>query len=332
MVKNIIIYAFAIFWGMILLVNAQEQPKVESEEINENSSEVDSDTTEVDNDWDDFIPEDKGLDFSFAKNSLRLWDEDDDYYKAPFIDASFGYSLPYYDKPYYMDNFGQIGITEIKLGTEKQYNLNNAAYVFRLETDYIGVANAKEEYYNPDITDGEISTEFWAIDLAEFEGYGYKFHKNFKMVLYEGAGFTFNHLNFNANGYSNGIDTIRNTPQVFGKQVRVGRSYTAGTKFQLFETLNLGAEYTNNQVFPRWMFWYWTLDTGIELITEEILEEFIEEIEESSPYLVPIINIALKTGLRYGLYELRKDDMNWPINTASPFMIESFKISAGLNF
>ena len=68
------------------------------------------------------------------------------------------------------------------------------------------------------------------------------------------------------------------------------------------------------------------LDDGAQFL----LDQFIDEIGESSPYAVPVVNFFLKNGLSYAVYELRKDKMNWPFDSAPPLCIDSFKF--GLTF
>jgi hypothetical protein len=80
------------------------------------------------------------------------------------------------------------------------------------------------------------------------------------------------------------------------------------------------------------MFWYSALSSIIEVASHSILDEFIDEVREFSPEITPIINFILKSGLSYGLYELRRDNMNWPIETEAPFVMENFKVGFGLNF
>jgi hypothetical protein len=61
-----------------------------------------------------------------------------------------------------------------------------------------------------------------------------------------------------------------------------------------------------------------------------LLDKFIDEIFESSPSAAPVVNFMLKSALTYGMYELRKDKMNWPFNSDSPLTYDQFKF--GLTF
>jgi hypothetical protein len=68
----------------------------------------------------------------------------------------------------------------------------------------------------------------------------------------------------------------------------------------------------------------------IETVGQTAIDGFIHAIMKSSPTAGPIINFVLKNALAYGLYELRRENMNWPFNSAEPLLFDSFK--AGFTF
>jgi hypothetical protein len=69
---------------------------------------------------------------------------------------------------------------------------------------------------------------------------------------------------------------------------------------------------------------------AIEAAGDHAIDSFVRSILRSSPTAVPIVNLALKGGLSYGIYELRRTRMNWPYKGASPLLFEGFR--AGLTF
>lgn len=306
-----------------------EADESETEEMNDDEEQI-SDST--DNDWDDFVPEDKGLNFGAFENSFKVWQDDESAYNRPFMSVNFGYADPFYHKPFYMDNFNQIGITELVLGYEKHYGLSNTEHVYKYKTDYFSLANGKSDYFDPDLSTGDINTELWTLAFGETEGYGYRIADDLKISFYSGDGMAWSHLKFDMNEAPSPEVKIAGVPRVFGDHVRFGDVMMSGAKIQLFKTFSIGAEYARNVVFPRHMFWYWVGSEIVEGAAIGILDTFVDKLAENAPYLVPIIDVALKSGIRYGFYELREDDMNWPINTASPFMYESIKATVTLNF
>ncbi|HAW08262.1 MAG TPA: hypothetical protein DCW42_03700 [Bacteroidetes bacterium] len=63
-----------------------------------------------------------------------------------------------------------------------------------------------------------------------------------------------------------------------------------------------------------------------------MVDSFVKRVRGYSPWATPIVNFVLKNGLSYGLYELRRSKMNWPFNSASPYVFETFKVGMSYKF
>jgi hypothetical protein len=92
----------------------------------------------------------------------------------------------------------------------------------------------------------------------------------------------------------------------------------------------LDAGYERSIVFQRHLFWKWAGSAVMETAAQGLLDGFINKIFCSSPAAGPIVNFVLKNALAYGIYELRKDKMNWPFNSEAPFTYDQFKF--GMTF
>jgi hypothetical protein len=75
------------------------------------------------------------------------------------------------------------------------------------------------------------------------------------------------------------------------------------------------------------MFWYWACSAVLEEIGHGLVDEFVRRIDRSSPATTPIVYFILKNALSYGIYELYKEKMNFPFDTAPPFFSNSYKIT-----
>ncbi|MCX7908026.1 MAG: hypothetical protein N2560_00700 [Ignavibacteria bacterium] len=116
----------------------------------------------------------------------------------------------------------------------------------------------------------------------------------------------------------------------FSEQFRFGNSFQSGISLVLLRSVSFDFRFERSVVYPAHKFWYWLGSYTIEGISLLLLDEFIREINYSSPYAAPIVNVILKSALSYGIYELRKDRMNWPFKTESPLFHDNFKI--GITF
>ena len=78
------------------------------------------------------------------------------------------------------------------------------------------------------------------------------------------------------------------------------------------------------------------LEIERNVVLEEIamgaIQEFADSIANSSPKSAPVVSFLLKSGLEYGLYELRQEKMNWPFDTAAPLTYETFKFGICVTF
>ncbi|MCX6148489.1 MAG: hypothetical protein NTW25_14745 [Candidatus Kapabacteria bacterium] len=158
------------------------------------------------------------------------------------------------------------------------------------------------------------------------EGYGYKIGGNGFISLYHGDGHYWSYLDIKNANSNNKLDD-------FGKnELRYGKQFQSGIMISPLSNLNISLEYQRSMVYPRHLFWYELGSGAVEVIAEGALSIFTNKIKKSSPELYPIVKLIFDTSLSYGFYELRKKDMNWPINTASPLLIDSYKVGISYSF
>lgn len=95
-------------------------------------------------------------------------------------------------------------------------------------------------------------------------------------------------------------------------------------------SLRVGYEWT--QVYPRHMFWYWAMSSGIEGIADAAASWFAREIGKSSPAAMPIMYFVLRTGVAAGFKALRMNQMNWPFETAAPMNVQIWNVGTTIHF
>jgi hypothetical protein len=117
-----------------------------------------------------------------------------------------------------------------------------------------------------------------------------------------------------------------NVSELYHDSFRFGTAFEAGVRFQVIRQISLEADYERAVVFQRHLFWKWLGSAAIEGAAQFMLDRFVEEIMDSSPYFAPVMSFLLKNGLYYGIYELRKEKMNWPFNSEAPVTIDQFKV------
>ncbi len=120
------------------------------------------------------------------------------------------------------------------------------------------------------------------------------------------------------------------TLSVFNQSMRFGTNTEAGIIIPIAGFVNLQAQFDRTLVFPRHLVWKHLGSVMIEAIGQTAIDGFIHAIMKSSPMAGPIMNFVLKNALSYGIYELRREKMNWPFESTEPLLFDSFK--AGFTF
>jgi len=221
--------------------------------------------------------------------------------------------------------FADPGLAEIRLGfssKEPEYDPEN---IFKYDFVYFSVTNISTDL-GGESDNGKIKTDLWRLGLGRENGYGYGLGKS-SITLYNSSGPGWSELKVKDDELLPSDSALLS---LWDDSFRFGIRREGGVKIQFMPVLSLDAGYERAVVFSRFVFWKALLSMALEDGAHFLLDEFIDQIGESSPYAVPVVNFFLKNGLSYSIYELRKDKMNWPFDSAPPLCSDSFKF--GLSF
>jgi len=247
----------------------------------------------------------------------------------PTIQLEYGISgNPSLYKDKFSGNFADVKSGTLKLGFTQYKGTGKASYAIKYSSSYFELSKITTNWVNKaDIKPGYFETDALRFGFGSSKGRGYKLGENANIVLYNTHELNWTKIDFkdtlaNQSG-TNVVDTYKDA-------FRVGELYQSGIKVKLYSPLSLDAKYERSIVFPRCMFWYWAGGSIVTGIGEGIIDYFSNQVAKVSPAAGPIVDFALHSAYNYGIYELRKKYMNWPIKTASPIMYEQFKV--GLTF
>lgn len=270
---------------------------------------------------------------SFSQNGKKhnrdyyIFDEDYLYKSRPTIEISGGYSkLSLKNSEIVFNNSGSL---EMKLGYTYLAKSKYAKNIVKYENNYLyGGMVAPSLLSSNNINYGNGRT--WKFGLGSSSGYGYRLGAKSSVVLYNSGSIVWTKYDdgittpgFLNNGFYNPINDFKGT-------FRFGTATEAGILIPLSGIFNIQAQYDRSVVFSRHMVWLNFGSMLIEAFGQTAIDGFVKAIMKSSPESGPIVNFLLKNALSYGIYELRKDKMNWPFRSASPMFFESFK--AGFTF
>ncbi|MCI0450093.1 MAG: hypothetical protein L0Y79_09995 [Chlorobi bacterium] len=270
---------------------------------------------------------------STEKKSKKRWRfdyhfiEDGFFYKgSPSIEAAYGQSDASLEN--YSSNVLDAGIFELKIGWHKEKDVRNQNVVI-YKNNFLHGAFISSNIRASNSTSGAQST--LRFGFGSSRGYGYKLGNKASLLLYNSNSFTWTRYDYGAKIYTFELEghTFRKLDD-FDKTLRFGSTAEGGIIIPVGSIVNLQASYDRTIVFPRHLILKHLGSIIIETAGQSLIDGFVNAVLKSTPAAAPIVSFVLKSGLSYGLYELRKEKMNWPFNSAEPLLFDSYK--AGLTF
>ena len=248
-----------------------------------------------------------------------------DYFRngKPSIDISYGFANAKL-KDSGID-FERNGIIDLKLGYKytAQYRHGN---IVRFRNSYVHGSLISPQI---DLKSNDLEAETWRFGIGSATGYGYKLGRKSSVVFHNSNSLTWTRYDGNYSGFSYdsaAYNEIFQKLEPFSESFRFGTGTEAGILIPIWGILGFQMQYDRTLVFPRHMFWMWLGSAAIEFTAQSAIDLFIIAILKSTPEAVPIVDFILKNGLSYGIYELRREKMNWPFNSEKPLLFDSFKL------
>jgi hypothetical protein len=215
---------------------------------------------------------------------------------------------------------------ELKLGGARI--IEESEGILYIRHNYFTIANLTNEVSRKSST--EINADIWRFGFAWDKGYGYgSTNSPAPSVLLM---------------YSNGVHwsklTVKENPNVAADAellslydaFRFGTKTEATVSVRVAPLVALNAGYERSAIFRRHLVWGWLGSVALEGGANWALDGFIDKIVDASPAAAPIVNFVLKNGLSYGVYQLRKEKMNYPFESEAPILNDTFKIGVTFIF
>ncbi len=218
-------------------------------------------------------------------------------------------------------------LMELRLGGTSKESVEMDETILAYEYGYFSLTKISDDLGDRSDPD-ELNADLWRINFGWEDGFGYRF-KGGDLVTYSSFAFGWSKLKVQDNVLD---PTDRDLLGLFDDEFRFGTKMEGGIKLQVIPYMTADAGYERSIIYPRFLFWKALVSLGLEGAGQWLLDEFIDEILDSSPAAAPVVSFFLKNGLSYGVYELRKEDMNYPFDTASPFLTDTVKIGASFVF
>lgn len=246
----------------------------------------------------------------------------------PFLELSYGIGELKHDN--LKNSIAINGISELKLGYSsiESYDTN----IVDIKEKFFFASKIANSLQAKKVGGNEYSTKLWRFGFGKRSGYGYEFG-SIRILPYfqEAAVWT----KIDEVDYTNITPSanLTNDIEIFNRYegaIRFGTASEAGVRLEANSHFSMNAAFETSVIFPRHKIGKHLISLAIESVAQRALDNFIDEVLDSSPYAGPIVNFFLKNGLSYAFYTLKKEKMNWPFNTEMPLTNESFKF--GITF
>ncbi|HMS64307.1 MAG TPA: hypothetical protein PKD83_03535 [Ignavibacteria bacterium] len=244
----------------------------------------------------------------------------------PTIDLSYGVSditLSGFDP-----KIANTGMIELRLGYSSLQKTKYASNILKYDNGFLLLSNSSYDLTGNPGSD-EIKSTMWKFGFGKREGYGIKFG-SFSMELFNSNSFVWSEFVYDTLTTQNNIDY--SPLNEFNDAFRFGSATEGGINFQFTPGFSIQPKYEISDIYPRHLFFKQSVSTLIELTGLVLLDTFIKQIMKSSPVPGTIVNFILKNAFEYGMYELRKSDVDWPYSGASPIRYATFKIGTTYTF
>lgn len=247
----------------------------------------------------------------------------------PIIDINVGLNKINIDKNTYSNNFNEIGNISGKFGFSRKSSLFDSKLVYKGSNNYLSI-----DYLNKDLPlSTSISTntnaKIFQIGFGDDDFYSYRIADFMDLEFTNNSAFSWAWLSFDTHDLdSNNIKYL----DYIGDGMRFSNSVGNDIKILIDDSYGINAGFNRTIIYQRHLFWYWA---GSEIITQAcsgMIDWFVRSIAKRNTGAAPIVYFVLHSAYNYGMYELRKEKMNWPIETSPGFIYDNFKIGISIKF
>jgi len=174
----------------------------------------------------------------------------------------------------------------------------------------------------------EFQTSAWKVGLGNTNGIPYK-TGSVSILPYHGSMLQWAFMKMDT---LNLVGPLREFADLYTDGVKCGNRFEGGVKFRFSDQVELGVGFERSVLYPRVKFWHWAGSMLVEGIGQNLVDKFVMKVFRSSPKTAPIVYFLLKNALSYGMYELRKEKMNWPFGSEAPFFSDTYKVNFSFIF
>jgi hypothetical protein len=243
----------------------------------------------------------------------------------PYIVLTYGIDQPRHKN--LAADFPSVGSFELRGGYHYIDTLNGGI-LSEVEAGFFG------SWYNPKLgespgTPSDFKGKLGRFGFGNGQGYGYDL-QGLVLVPYSVSNASWTKLTTErpTNLSQSDADILDRYEGTF----RFGLSAESGIRADFAGGFSLSGAYEVNVIYPRFVFWEWLGSSAVAGGANKIVMFFGDKLLDSSPTIAPIVILVLKSAVAWGIYQLWREEMNWPFDSETPLTHETLKFSLAFNF
>jgi hypothetical protein len=242
---------------------------------------------------------------------------------SPTIELTYGLAQPDFTNTEFSGKLALAYSLDLKYGFTRFYGFKGMPYRFYYASEFAFMSNLSSHIKPRQIPANGITTDNWRFGIGYRNGYGYEFGSLSKVILYHASSLVWSTVDFESSPQNqNDLKTINKYDEI----TRFGQSFEGGAIYSLTDIVNITAGVENQVIFPRHNFGQWLVPLFGELIIQRTIDFFGDELLQSNKDSYPVLNAALKYTISYILFTLKRNNMNWPFESAPPMTYSNYKI------
>ncbi|MGE5365462.1 MAG: hypothetical protein ACM3SM_15120 [Bacteroidota bacterium] len=271
-----------------------------------------------------------------SKLGIRLKKNQQERYNSSLFrdrpSIEFGYFYSSFLSDNIVPSFPKIGALQVGLGYESLRSSHFSEHVRNIQSHYFKFTIMDDNIsHKKNVQKDRDKYKMWQVSWNQNNGHGIEFSEDFYLIPYYSFGFTGTHLKYGDNSYT-GTHADSAFIKRFNDKFRIGSMVESGIRLKLFQTVSLKTGYTRHIILPGILFWKQSASYCIDVSIMAILDDFVDDLAQNSPYLGTIFKYAIQGGVLYGMTQLRHEKMAWPFNSDAPLYNDSFNFSVSFMF
>ena len=233
--------------------------------------------------------------------------------EKPTIELSYGVSNIGLDG--LGSKLNETGTLELKLGYSTQSRSRYGKSVLKYINGFGFLSLSSTDLDHKTGSTGDLNSETWRFGFGMKDGYGVEMGESAIMPYTSGA-FVWSRFDLRNSPAGLSMEDA-NLLSNFNESFRFGTMTESGINIQIVPLITLQGKFESAVIFPRHLFAVQMGSMLVETAGSYLLGDFIDNVMKNSPVLGTIVNFTLRSAYSYGIYELRKSEMNWPFGGES---------------